>query len=146
MLLAHRSSNAQEKHTSQESPRTFFGKGLITPLGAKGCLSSAFEREQSFRFPNDLFIRIQQLISRGQEKRVSMKSSSRAESQQPDGSTEKVILVGNPNVGKSEVTQDEEGRTYPWGHYIYGNHKITGITARILKQLLDSGFHQLSKS
>lgn len=37
----------------------------------------------------------------------------------------------------SPETQDEEGRTYPWGHYIYGNHKITGITARILKQLLD---------
>jgi len=37
-------------------------------------------------------------------------------------------------------TQDEEGKTYPWGHYIYGNHKITGITARILKQLLDSVF------
>ena len=37
----------------------------------------------------------------------------------------------------SPETQDEEGKTYPWGHYIYGNHKITGITARILKQLLD---------
>jgi len=40
----------------------------------------------------------------------------------------------------SPETQDEEGRTYPWGHYICGNHKITGITARILKQLLDSVF------
>jgi 8-oxo-dGTP pyrophosphatase MutT (NUDIX family) len=40
----------------------------------------------------------------------------------------------------SPETQDEEGRTYPWGHYIYGNHKITGITARILKQLLDLVF------
>jgi len=40
----------------------------------------------------------------------------------------------------SPETQDEEGRTYPWGHYIYGNHRITGITARILKQLLDSVF------
>jgi len=40
----------------------------------------------------------------------------------------------------SPETQDEEGRSYPWGHYIYGNHKITGITARILKQLLDSAF------
>ena len=38
----------------------------------------------------------------------------------------------------SPETQDEEGRTYPWGHYIYGNHRITGITARILKQLLDT--------
>ena len=37
----------------------------------------------------------------------------------------------------SPETQDEEGRTYPWGHYIYGNHRITGITARILKQLLN---------
>jgi len=37
-------------------------------------------------------------------------------------------------------TQDEEGRTYPWGHYVYRKHKITGITARILKQLLDSVF------
>jgi 8-oxo-dGTP pyrophosphatase MutT (NUDIX family) len=40
----------------------------------------------------------------------------------------------------SPETQDEEGKSHPWGHYVYGNHKITGITARILKQLLDSVF------
>jgi 8-oxo-dGTP pyrophosphatase MutT (NUDIX family) len=37
-------------------------------------------------------------------------------------------------------TQDETGRSYAWGHFVYGNHKITGITARILKQLLDLVF------
>jgi 8-oxo-dGTP pyrophosphatase MutT (NUDIX family) len=40
----------------------------------------------------------------------------------------------------SPETQDEGGKSHPWGHYVYGNHKITGITARILKQLLDSAF------
>ena len=40
----------------------------------------------------------------------------------------------------SPETQDEEGKSHPWGHYVYGNHKITGITARILKQLLDLVF------
>ena len=37
-------------------------------------------------------------------------------------------------------TQDEEGKSHPWGHYVYRKRKITGITARILKQLLDSVF------
>jgi dephospho-CoA kinase len=37
-------------------------------------------------------------------------------------------------------TQDEEGKSHPWGHYVYRKHEITGITARILKQLLDSVF------
>jgi len=37
-------------------------------------------------------------------------------------------------------TMDEDGKSYPWGHYLYGNHKITGITARMLKQLIDLVF------
>lgn len=37
-------------------------------------------------------------------------------------------------------TMDDEGKSHPWGHYLYGNHKITGITARILKQLVDLVF------
>ncbi len=37
-------------------------------------------------------------------------------------------------------TTDDDGKSYPWGHYLYGNHKITGITARILKQLIDLVF------
>ena len=37
-------------------------------------------------------------------------------------------------------TTDEEGKSHPWGHYLYGNHKITGITARMLKQLIDLVF------
>jgi 8-oxo-dGTP pyrophosphatase MutT (NUDIX family) len=40
----------------------------------------------------------------------------------------------------SPETQDEAGRSYDWGHFVYGKHKITGITARILKQLLDLVF------
>ena len=40
----------------------------------------------------------------------------------------------------SPETQDEEGKSHPWGNYCYGKHRITGITARILKQLLDSVF------
>jgi 8-oxo-dGTP pyrophosphatase MutT (NUDIX family) len=40
----------------------------------------------------------------------------------------------------SPETQDETGRIYDWGHFVYGKHKITGITARILKQLLDLVF------
>ena len=38
-----------------------------------------------------------------QEKKLRMNSSSRAELQQPDESREIVILVGNPNVGKSVI-------------------------------------------
>ena len=38
----------------------------------------------------------------------------------------------------SPETLDEAGKSHPWGHYVYGKHKITGITARILKQLLDA--------
>jgi 8-oxo-dGTP pyrophosphatase MutT (NUDIX family) len=37
-------------------------------------------------------------------------------------------------------TTDDDGKSYPWGHYLYGNHKITGITARMLKQLIDLVF------
>ena len=40
----------------------------------------------------------------------------------------------------SPETRDDEGKNYPWGNYRYGKHRITGITARILKQLLDSVF------
>lgn len=37
-------------------------------------------------------------------------------------------------------TMDEDGKIYPWGHYLYGGHRITGITARMLKQLIDLVF------
>jgi dephospho-CoA kinase len=37
-------------------------------------------------------------------------------------------------------TPDSEGRLHPWGYFRYGEHKITGITARILKQFLDLVF------
>jgi 8-oxo-dGTP pyrophosphatase MutT (NUDIX family) len=40
----------------------------------------------------------------------------------------------------SPQTQDETGRSYDWGHFVYGDHQITGITARILRQLLDLVF------
>jgi 8-oxo-dGTP pyrophosphatase MutT (NUDIX family) len=40
----------------------------------------------------------------------------------------------------SPQTPDSEGRLHPWGYYRYGGHNITGITARILKQLLDLVF------
>jgi len=40
----------------------------------------------------------------------------------------------------SPETQDDDGKNYPWGNYCYGKHRITGITARILKQLLDLVF------
>lgn len=37
----------------------------------------------------------------------------------------------------SPKTPDSDGKLHPWGYYRYGSHSITGITARILKQLLD---------
>lgn len=37
-------------------------------------------------------------------------------------------------------TKDDQGKSYPWGNYRYGKYRITGITARILKQLLDLVF------
>lgn len=37
-------------------------------------------------------------------------------------------------------TPDSEGVLHPWGYYSYAGHSITGITARILKQLLDLAF------
>jgi len=40
----------------------------------------------------------------------------------------------------SPQTPDSGGRLHPWGYYRYGGHNITGITARILKQLLDLVF------
>jgi 8-oxo-dGTP pyrophosphatase MutT (NUDIX family) len=40
----------------------------------------------------------------------------------------------------SPQTPDSEGVLYPWGYYRYAGHDITGITARILKQLLDLAF------
>ncbi len=50
-----------------------------------------------------------------------------------------VSALLDPSCYYSE-TQDEAGRSYDWGHFVYGNHKITGITARILRQLLDLVF------
>ncbi len=50
-----------------------------------------------------------------------------------------VSALLNPSAYSPE-TIDEAGKRYDWGHYVYGNHKITGITARILKQLLDTVF------
>jgi 8-oxo-dGTP pyrophosphatase MutT (NUDIX family) len=38
-------------------------------------------------------------------------------------------------------TMDDDGKSYPWGHYLYGKHKITGITARMLKQIMDLVFY-----
>ena len=40
----------------------------------------------------------------------------------------------------SPETPDTNGKLHPWGYYRYGTHNITGITARILKQLLDLVF------
>jgi hypothetical protein len=40
----------------------------------------------------------------------------------------------------SPETPDMNGNLHPWGYYRYGRHNITGITARILKQLLDLVF------
>lgn len=40
----------------------------------------------------------------------------------------------------SPQTPDADGKLYPWGFYRYERHDITGITARILKQLLDLVF------
>jgi len=48
-----------------------------------------------------------------------------------------VLLIPSAYVPE---TMDDEGKSHPWGHYLYGNHKITGITARMLKQLIDLVF------
>jgi 8-oxo-dGTP pyrophosphatase MutT (NUDIX family) len=40
----------------------------------------------------------------------------------------------------SPQTEDECGVPQPWGHYRYKNNRITGVTALILKQLMDIGF------
>ena len=37
----------------------------------------------------------------------------------------------------SPQTPDSNGKLHDWGQYHYGRHNVTGITARILKQLLD---------
>jgi 8-oxo-dGTP pyrophosphatase MutT (NUDIX family) len=37
-------------------------------------------------------------------------------------------------------TPDSEGTLHPWGYYRHDGHDITGITARMLKQLLDLVF------
>jgi len=50
-----------------------------------------------------------------------------------------VSALLNP-ASYSPETVDDEGKHHPWGHYIYRNHRITGITARMLKQLLDLAF------
>ena len=50
-----------------------------------------------------------------------------------------VSVLLDPSAYSPE-TRDDEGKSYPWGNYCYGKHRITGITARILKQLLDLVF------
>jgi len=40
----------------------------------------------------------------------------------------------------SPQTPDAEGKLHPWGYYRYGGHDITGVTAQMLKQLLDLVF------
>lgn len=40
----------------------------------------------------------------------------------------------------SPTTMDTDGQVYTWGHFQYGEYKITGITARMLKQFLDLCF------
>lgn len=47
-----------------------------------------------------------------------------------------VSLLTDP-ASYSPQTPDSDGTLHPWGYYRYGRHDITGITARILKQLLD---------
>jgi 8-oxo-dGTP pyrophosphatase MutT (NUDIX family) len=37
-------------------------------------------------------------------------------------------------------TPDSSGKLHPWGYFQYEEHRITGITALILKQFLDLGF------
>lgn len=43
----------------------------------------------------------------------------------------------------SPQTPDSEGVLHPWGYYRHAGHDITGITARILKQLLDLVFSRV---
>ena len=50
-----------------------------------------------------------------------------------------VTLLLDP-ANFSPETPDMNGKLHPWGYYRYGRHNITGITARILKQLLDLVF------
>ena len=40
----------------------------------------------------------------------------------------------------SPQTPDAEGKLHPWGYYRYGGHDITGVTAQMLRQLLDLVF------
>ncbi len=40
----------------------------------------------------------------------------------------------------SSETIDADGQVHSWGHFRCGEHRITGITARILKQFLDLCF------
>ena len=40
----------------------------------------------------------------------------------------------------SSNTIDTDGQVHPWGHFRCGEHRITGITARMLKQFLDLCF------
>ena len=47
-----------------------------------------------------------------------------------------LLSLLNPACFSSE-TLDDKGKSHLWGSYRYGNHQITGITARILKQFLD---------
>ena len=47
-----------------------------------------------------------------------------------------VSALMNPEA-YSPQTPDSNGELHPWGYYRYKGHNIIGITARILKQLLD---------
>jgi 8-oxo-dGTP pyrophosphatase MutT (NUDIX family) len=50
-----------------------------------------------------------------------------------------VTLLLDP-TNFSDQTPDAKGTLHPWGYYRCGRNNITGITARILKQLLDLTF------
>lgn len=50
-----------------------------------------------------------------------------------------VSVLLNPASYEPE-TRDQQGKSYPWGNYLIGEHRVTGITARMLKQLLDVVF------
>jgi 8-oxo-dGTP pyrophosphatase MutT (NUDIX family) len=52
-----------------------------------------------------------------------------------------VSALLDPANFDSETT-DDEGRVHPYAYYRYGGHRITGITAMMLQQLLDLVFQQ----
>jgi 8-oxo-dGTP pyrophosphatase MutT (NUDIX family) len=51
----------------------------------------------------------------------------------------RVAELLNPQNYRSQ-TPDSEGNLHPWGYFQYEEHRITGITALILEQLLDLVF------